>query len=150
MGTVTLSRDRARRLAFLNGAARCALGLAALAAPTVPLAPWVGEARSAPAVRLLARALGARDLALGLGALLALSGDGPVRGWMEAAALADAGDVLVTLGTSAIGPRRGRLAVLAAAAGGATCAGLAARHVDQPAAGTAARPLRADQITRIG
>jgi hypothetical protein len=135
MNGVRLSRDQARRLAFANGAARCALGVVALAGPGVPLAPWVGDASRAPAPRLLARALGGRDLALGLGALIALGGGGPVRGWLEAAALADAVDALVTLG--ALGPsagtaRRGRLGVLVAATTGVAWAVLAARHVDDP------------------
>jgi hypothetical protein len=133
---VRLNRQQARRLAFANGAARCALGIVALARPGVPLTPWVGDASRTPAPRLLARALGGRDLALGLGALIALGDGGPVRGWLEAAALADAVDTLVTLGALRASPgtaRRGRLAVLAAAGTGVAAAVLAARHVDEPA-----------------
>jgi hypothetical protein len=139
MGTMPLDRDQARCLALANGAARCALGVIALAVPTIPLTPWVGGAGGGQAVRLLARALGGRDLAIGAGTLLALRRGGAVRGWVEAAGLADAGDVLVTLGAFASLPRRGRWAVLAAATAGVAAAGLTARQVDQPAA---ARPER--------
>ena len=62
-----LNRDQARRLALANGVGRCALGLIAFSLPGIPLAPWVGEGRRDPSARLLARALGARDFAIGLG-----------------------------------------------------------------------------------
>src|ERR1700730_9005032 len=81
---MTLTRDQARRLAFLDGAARCALGAVALILPALPLAPWVGDARHDRSARLLARALGGRDLALGLGTLLALRDGTPIRGWLQA------------------------------------------------------------------
>src|ERR1700712_5135824 len=94
-----LNRDQARRLALANGVGRCALGLIAFSLPGIPLAPWVGEGRRDPSARLLARALGARDFAIGLGTVLALRHGGPVRGWVEAGGVADAGDGLGT-GTS--------------------------------------------------
>jgi hypothetical protein len=130
---MTVTRDQARRLAFVNGVARCALGVVAMILPALPLAPWVGDARQDRSVRLLARALGGRDLALGLGTLLALSHEAPVRGWLEAGGLADAGDVLATLGGFKALPRRGRWGVLAAAAGGVMAARLASVAVDKPA-----------------
>lgn len=52
--------------------ARTGIGVVALAAPEVVGRPWVGEAAGTAQGRLLARALGGRDLALGLGALAAL------------------------------------------------------------------------------
>jgi hypothetical protein len=129
---MTLNRDQARRLALANGMGRCALGLVAFAAPGIPLGPWVGEGRRHPAARLLARALGARDFALGLGAILALRHEGPVRGWVEAGGMADAGDVVVTIASFGQLPRVGRWGVLAAATGGVVSARLAAPHIDSP------------------
>jgi hypothetical protein len=125
-----LPRARARQLAAINGIARCVVGGAALALPRLPLAPWVGEARDNEAVRLLARALGGRDLALGVGVLLALRKDAPARGWVEAGALADAGDVLVTLAALKRLPRRGRWVVLASASAGVLAAALTSPAVD--------------------
>jgi hypothetical protein len=46
---------------------------------------------------LLARMLGGRDIALGLGTVIALDRGKPVRGWLEGAALADAVDCLACL-----------------------------------------------------
>jgi hypothetical protein len=127
-----LNRDQARRLAWANALARCLVGGTALTIPVLPLAPWVGQARRDPSVRLLARALGGRDLALGLGALLALCSNRPVREWVNAGGLADVGDVVVTLAAFNTLPRRGRWVVLAAACGGVVTAGLASRALDAP------------------
>jgi hypothetical protein len=128
---MTLSTDRARQLALLNALARTGLGLVAFTLPSVPLTPWVGPAaaRERPA-RLLGRALGARDLALGVGTLLALRHDGPVRGWLEAAGLADAGDALATIVNFRHLPRWGRWTVLAAATAGVVAARVSAPAVD--------------------
>jgi hypothetical protein len=103
-----------------------------LTIPALPLAPWVGASRRDPSVRLLARALGGRDLALGLGALLALRSNGPVREWVDAGGFADVGDVVVTLAAFTTLPRWGRWFVLAAASGGVVTAGLASRALDAP------------------
>src|SRR5215472_9492926 len=55
-----------------RGGRRVALGLTALAWPSVPARPWVGAAADSLAARVFGRALGARDVAMGLGALTAL------------------------------------------------------------------------------
>ena len=107
---------------------RIALGIVAFAAPTLPARPWVGMDAGRASTKTLARALGARDVALGLGTLLAQRHRSPVRGWLEASALADAGDVAATLAGWGSRPRLGRVGVLAAAAAGAVaCSGLARR-----------------------
>src|SRR6516162_3676189 len=68
-----------RRGATAVAAARVAIGVLALARPGVPSRPWVGvgagadEGEAGLAVRVLGRALGGRDLSLGLGALAALA-----------------------------------------------------------------------------
>jgi hypothetical protein len=113
-----------RRLALLNGLARTGLGVVALSAPGGPLAPWVGAAASEPSARLLGRALGGRDLALGLGTLWAFHADEPIEGWVAAAGLADAGDVAATLGHFGALPKVGRWLVLGAAASGVVAAAL--------------------------
>src|SRR3954451_21565414 len=51
--------------------ARVALGVVALARPSVPARPWVGEPADEIGLQVLGRALGARDLVLGLGTLAA-------------------------------------------------------------------------------
>lgn len=86
-----------RELARLLSATRVGFGTLFLLAPRFLARAWVGEGAAQPAAKALARALGARDAALGLGALLALQHGESTRGWLEAAALADAGDAVATL-----------------------------------------------------
>ena len=105
-----------------------ALGVTALAWPSVPARPWVGAAADDVAARVFGRALGARDLALGLGALAALQGPaaqaGSARAWVAAGALSDALDVVASLSSWRDLPRVTRWLV-AASAGGAAVAGAA-------------------------
>lgn len=130
MSRLSLDRAGARRLAVANGMARSALGVVAFCLPGLPLAPWVGGSSRDQSSRLLGRALGGRDLALGLGTLVAARSAGPARPWVVAGGLADAGDVVATLLAWRSLPPLGRSAVLAAAAGGVLAAAAAAGSVD--------------------
>ena len=56
-----------------------------------------GRDGSAGGTRLFARMVGARDLALGLGLLVALNRGAPVRGWLEASAVVDGIDATACL-----------------------------------------------------
>jgi hypothetical protein len=126
-----MDKDSARQLATAIAWTRIAIGVTALLAPQIPLRPWVGrEIAWRPRAKLLGRSLGGRDLALGLGVILALRHDAPVRGWVEAGGLADAGDVLATLLAFGSLPRMGRWMVLASAGGAVACARLTAPAVD--------------------
>lgn len=123
--------DDARRYARLLSYGRIGLGVTAVLAPRLPSAPWVGDAEARrPAVRLLARSLGARDIALGLGPVLAMRHDAPARGWMEAGGLADAGDLFATLVSWRSLPRRSRHALMAIIAGSLVASRLLATAVD--------------------
>ena len=126
----SMTRDAAVRYARLFAAGRTVLGVAALLAPALPARPWVGDDADRPTAKVLARALGARDVALGVGPLLALRHGAPVRGWIEAGGLADSGDVLATLVAFRSLPRLGRWGVLAAAAGGAVTSRVLAPNLD--------------------
>jgi hypothetical protein len=103
--------------------ARVVIGLTALAWPTVPARPWVGPAADDLAARVFGRALGARDLALGLGALTALRHQGAERGsgpaWVAAGALSDALDVVASLSSWRELPQTGRWLVIASASSAA-------------------------------
>ena len=126
-----MEKEQARQLAEAVAWGRIGIGITALVAPTVPLRPWVGRDFAwQPRAKLLARSLGARDLALGIGVILALRHDAPVRGWVEGSGLADAGDVLDTLLAFGKLPKSGRWLVLLSAAGAAAAARLAAPAVD--------------------
>lgn len=126
-----LDAGRSRRLALVNAAGRCCFGVGALLLPALVLRPWLGSARGDPSARMLARALGCRDLAIGVGTLLAGRQGLPLRLWALSAGLADAGDLAVTLGRFSELPRAGRWAVLLAATGGVVSAGLAAPALER-------------------
>ena len=84
-----------RVIGRLLAAARVAIGSGLIAAPRVLTATWVGRPRRSAPIGLLGRAVGARDLALGAGAL-ATSGD-TQRAWLAAGLLCDAVDLVATL-----------------------------------------------------
>ena len=117
---------RFRYAATAVAAGRVGLGVAALAWPAVPARPWVGSSADELSAQVFGRALGARDLALGLGALAAARkapGDPWSAGaWFAAGALSDALDVAVTAATWPRLPRFTRWLV-AASAGGAAVVG---------------------------
>lgn len=126
--TLTVTPELLRRGAQTVAAGRVALGVAALAWPSIPARPWVGAAADDLAARVFGRALGARDLALGLGALAALqrpaAEPGSASAWIAAGALSDALDVVASLSAWPELPRGSRWLV-AASAGGAALAGAA-------------------------
>jgi hypothetical protein len=76
---------------------RIAFGIAALAAPGLATRAMSRHKESAGLAPMFARMFGARDLALGLGAMVAIDRGVPVRGWLEGAALADAADCLAAI-----------------------------------------------------
>jgi hypothetical protein len=83
----------ARDLAVGVASGRVAIGLASLLAPGM-VARMMTRSE---ATGLFARMVGARDVGLGLGALIALERGAPVRGWLEASALVDGADVAACL-----------------------------------------------------
>ncbi len=111
---------------------RVAVGLALVLVPSLAARGWAGDEASRPATKVFLRALGIRDLALGVGTLRALErGEDPVP-WARYGAAADGVDAAATLvGYRSLAPR-GRFAVLllaaAAAAGGAVAAEQLAAH----------------------
>ena len=98
LGTKDDLRVQLRRGATAVAAARVAIGVLALARPGVPSRPWVGvgagtdEGTAGLAARVLGRALGGRDLGLGLGALVTLAQEDAESSsvWVAAGALCDA------------------------------------------------------------
>ncbi|MGH3319117.1 MAG: hypothetical protein ACRDN9_02865 [Streptosporangiaceae bacterium] len=112
----------AREYAAALAVGRVALGVSLLAAPGPLLRPWTGQPAELPAARMLARAMGGRDLALGLGALTALSRNGQSRGWVLAGAAADGADLVATVLAWPALPRAGRWVAAAAAGSGAGAA----------------------------
>jgi hypothetical protein len=78
-----------RDLAVSLAGARIAIGVVSLVAPGFVGRTMTGRDGSEGGTRLFARMVGARDLGLGLGLLIALNRDAPVRGWLEASTVVD-------------------------------------------------------------
>jgi hypothetical protein len=78
-----------RNLAVGLAGGRIAIGVVSLLAPGLVGRTMTGPDGATGGARLLARMVGARDLGLGLGVLLALDRGAPVRGWLEVSAVVD-------------------------------------------------------------
>jgi hypothetical protein len=87
----------ARALARLHALGRVAMGAALTLAPGRTARGWVGSAADRPGARVIASAMGARDVAIGLGAARALAEGFGARPWLRAGVLADATDLVATL-----------------------------------------------------
>jgi hypothetical protein len=88
----------ARTLAQGLAAGRIALGLAMFLAPTQASRQWLGPDAERPGTTIAVRALGARDVVLGVGTLAALRDDR--RGaspWIEGGIVADGADAVASL-----------------------------------------------------
>src|SRR5436190_9163031 len=78
-----------RDLAVSLARARIAIGVVSLVAPEFVGRAMTGRAGSDGGTGLFARMVGARDLGLGLGLVMAVDRGAPVRGWLEASAVVD-------------------------------------------------------------
>jgi hypothetical protein len=86
-----------RELALNHARGRMAVGAAFVLFPGLAGRMWIGSPAAERPVKVLARAFGARDLALGMGVAIALDRGAPVRGWIEAGLLSDAIDTCASL-----------------------------------------------------
>jgi hypothetical protein len=119
------------KVALTLARARIAIGIAAVVAPGLTSRALSG--RKATGIEpLMARMLGARDLTLGLGAVIALDRGAPVRGWIEGAAASDTVDAVASLlAKKRMSPGAFKATVLLA--GGSAAAGAyLARRLDPP------------------
>jgi hypothetical protein len=107
---------------------RIAFGLAYLLAPARAGEDWIGRTARDPAAQVFVRGHGARDIALGAGALATLIRDEPERArrWMGAQALADGANVAATLVSRPELPRSGFRFALVMASGSAAVATISA------------------------
>jgi hypothetical protein len=105
-----------RFLAGLISLGRLLIGVAFIAEPKLMERGWIGKQARVPGAQVLARAVGARDLALGLGGVQAVArDDGSARPWLGAAAICDAVDFGATLAAGRRIPKQPRTGVLAIA-----------------------------------
>jgi uncharacterized membrane protein len=126
-----------RQVALIMSRARCVVGIACIAAPSLVARLVLGA--STPATKAATRVTGIRDLALGVGALTAIKEHQHDAEWMSMGAACDGFDALVFALSPRL-PKRARLIGLVAGASGAYLMKLsrdfaAARETDA-AAGT--------------
>jgi hypothetical protein len=123
-----------RILAGLISLGRFVFGVVFIAKPGVMEDAWIGKQARLPGAQLLARAVGARDLVLGLGGLQAVSrDDGSARPWLAAAGICDAVDFGATVAAGRGIPREARTGVLAIAGVFSLLSAIAAIGTSEPA-----------------
>src|SRR3954471_12665178 len=123
-----------RVLAALISIGRTVFGVVFIAEPKIMDRAWIGKQARAPGAQMLARAVGARDLVLGLGGLQAAArDDGSARPWLAAGAICDAVDFGATWMAGRTIPRRGRRGVLAIASVASLLSAIAAAGTSDPA-----------------
>ncbi len=128
----------ARPLAQLVAWGRVGIGVSAIVAPALMARPWIGDGAGDPGSRLLARTMGGRDLALGVGTLRALRiSDGEARPWVALGGMADGVDALATVLAFGTLPHRGRWGILAVTVGAAVVSTRVAGLLDGPPVTTA-------------
>ena len=108
---------RPSTMAIAFGAGRALVGVALLAAPAPIARGWVG-AQGTPAT-VLTRSLGARDLVIGAGLVVAAAHDRDPTMWLLGGVIADSVDGVFTLAAGDQIPSNGRVATTALAAGSA-------------------------------
>jgi len=75
---------------------RIAYGAALLVAPGSVTKRWLGPAGQQPAAQVGLRGLGAREIVIHTGGLIAAVGGGPVRPWLAASIAGDLSDIAAT------------------------------------------------------
>jgi hypothetical protein len=121
-----------RDLALAHARGRMLVGAAFVLAPGLAGRFWIGADATRRPGKVLARAFGVRDLALGLGVVIALDRGAPVRGWIEGGVLSDAVDVAATLLAGDSIPEDVRRGALALGAGSALLGAALSRALDRP------------------
>jgi hypothetical protein len=116
-----MDREQLDGMVRSGSLARIGAGAAMLLAPGWMGRSWVGGDAMGPGVKAIVRALGIRDLMLGVGAYLAVEEGRSVRRWVEFGLAADAVDALATLLAARHIPKRNvaRVVMVSGSAAGA-------------------------------
>lgn len=122
-----------RILAGLISFGRLLFGAAFIAQPKIMEPAWIGRQARLPGAQVLARAVGARDLTLGLGGLQAVArNDGSAQPWLAAASICDAVDFGASWAAGRGIPRQARVSVLSIAAVSSLLSAIAAAGSGSP------------------
>jgi hypothetical protein len=120
-----------RNVATVIAAGRVVVGTLLLVAPERVGRSWIGPVGTERSVEVMTRAVGVRDLAIGVGGAAALlSGSDSARAWLLAAAAADLGDLGATLLARDVLPAQAVAGVGALAGGSAALCAAAAASLD--------------------
>ncbi len=119
----------AKDQAQILGLGRVAIGAALFVFPSLSARVWLGQPAKGSVSRVTMRALGAREVVLGLGTLMALEGRGEPSAWIEAGALCDVADTYLVATSKGI-PLPRRVASVAITAGAAYIAIKVAEELD--------------------
>jgi hypothetical protein len=109
-------------IAFALG--RIGFGVGLLAAPQRVAKGWLADDAQRPRTQVAIRGLGARDVALAAGVVLAARERAPLRPWLVGCLACDLADIASTLAAGSALPARARWGTVALA-GGAAVAGAA-------------------------
>jgi hypothetical protein len=109
---------------------RIAYGLALIVAPARLTKSWLGSVSENGGTQVAVRALGAREVLLHTGAVLAAVNDKPVRPWLLASMAGDLTDVAATAAARADVPDDAPAKTAAVAGGSALLSGALAAIVD--------------------
>jgi hypothetical protein len=105
---------------------RAAFGAAFLVAPEQAGTRWLGPVAEDERVGILLRAVGGRDVAIGMGAARAVAKGSDARAWLAASAACDAIDAAATLAARGDLPERSVWITVVLATGSAVLFGAAA------------------------
>ena len=112
--------ESAREHAELLGLGAVAFGVPMFLAPRFSAGLFGIASAGHPSGTIMTRAVGARDIVIGLALWWTAAQGGDYRGWLRARFLSDAGDAAAVLLAMRAGARDVRLPLLAALAGGAS------------------------------
>ena len=119
--------DVSKTLAAGLAASRALFGATYLIRPQQARTSWIGRAAKKPGAQVMIRSQGARDVALGAGALQAVARDQELRPWMLAHAVADVADLVATwIARDDLPKRRANMVLVVAGASAAVAAGAVA------------------------
>jgi hypothetical protein len=119
----------AREQAQILGLARAGIGAGMFLFPSLAARVWLSAPAKGSVSRVTMKALGAREVVLGIGTLMALEGRGEPSAWVEAGALCDVADTYLVATTKGI-PLHRRIASIAISASAAYIGIKAAEELD--------------------
>ncbi len=120
----------ARKAAAAVAVLRVAYGAALVAAPARTTRGWLGPDARRPAAGIAIRALGAREIGIHAGALVAALNGGALRPWFAASIAGDCSDIAATLAAGSALPDRAPAATAAVAGASAAISAAVALAVD--------------------